>query len=107
MGINAGKLRHLIKFQHDIVTRDATGQKISVWANFRTARAGISPRSSAEAIAGDQIESIGSHRIDCRYIAGITAAMRIKFGTRIFQIVGIVNPDERNQWLEIECREIL
>jgi SPP1 family predicted phage head-tail adaptor len=40
-----------------------------------------------------------------RYRAGITENMRIGYGGRVFQIVGMIDVDERHQWLEIDVEE--
>jgi SPP1 family predicted phage head-tail adaptor len=46
-----------------------------------------------------------SHKIRIRYLASVTPKLRIKFGTRYFDIVSVINPDERNEYLEMMCRE--
>lgn len=40
-----------------------------------------------------------------RYRAGLTQDMRIQYGARIFQVVGMIDVEERHQWLEIDAEE--
>ena len=47
------------------------------------------------------------HRVTIRYRSDVAANMRLLFGSRVFQIVGITNVDERKHTLEISTREEL
>ena len=40
-----------------------------------------------------------------RYLSGIVPKMRVKVGSRIFDILSIINVDERNRELQLMCRE--
>lgn len=42
-----------------------------------------------------------------RYTNGITSKMRIKFGTRLFNIRAVVNIDEKNELLELTAEEFV
>ena len=42
-----------------------------------------------------------THRILIRYRSGITARNRILFGSRIFEVTQVVNPDMRNEHLRL------
>ena len=46
-----------------------------------------------------------SHRVKLRYRADVLPEMRIFYGSRSFAIVGIRNPKERGEFLEILCLE--
>jgi SPP1 family predicted phage head-tail adaptor len=47
-----------------------------------------------------------THNIRMPFRAGITHDMRVKYGDRSFDIKGIVNPEERNIYLDLVCEEI-
>jgi SPP1 family predicted phage head-tail adaptor len=40
-----------------------------------------------------------------RYRTGVTAAMRVVWRSRTFDILGIVNKDERRHFLTLDCQE--
>lgn len=48
-----------------------------------------------------------SHTIRIRYVPGILPTMKIRFGARVFEIRGIINPDEANRCLDMVCDERL
>jgi SPP1 family predicted phage head-tail adaptor len=48
-----------------------------------------------------------SHNIRIRYRAGILHTMTVLFGTRSFEIKGVINPDEGDRWLDMVCNERL
>ena len=51
------------------------------------------------------LEPITTHRITTRYWPNVTADMRLLYGTRIFTILSIINPEERNITLQILAKE--
>ena len=105
--MQAGELRHRI----DIVTpvsgaQDGYGNARETWTTLHaTVPAAIVPTASREVYAGNKIDTIASHIVTIRYIAGITVKMRVKWGSRTFAIVGMVNPEERNVSLDLICQE--
>lgn len=108
--INAGKYRHIVTFQRLKVSQNLYGEtSVNVdgnWEDVLTARVGIFPISGREALLEDVRKGEVSHRIVMRYTEGIDATMRIKFGTRIFEITSPpVNAYERNDELLFFCKE--
>jgi SPP1 family predicted phage head-tail adaptor len=69
--------------------------------------AAIWPVSAKETRENMRVEANVSHNIRIRYRSGITHAMIVVFGTRIFEINGLINIDERNIWLDMVCNEQL
>jgi SPP1 family predicted phage head-tail adaptor len=86
-------------------TSDGLGGVSTAWGTFNTVYASIWPLKGAEYIAAMQTTSEISHKIRIRYLANVTPKLRIKFGTRYFDIQSVINPDERNIYLEMMCRE--
>lgn len=110
--INSGKYRHIVTFQRLREAQNAYGEtsvnEEENWENAFTARVGIFPISGREALGLDSELRTGeiSHRIVLRYIKGVDHKMRIKFGTRIFDITSPpVNNYERNDELLLFCKE--
>ena len=63
--------------------------------------AAIWPIRSGESIKNmrDEVKLTGKIRI--WYTAGITEDMEIHHGSRVYEIKGIINPDEQNMFLDI------
>jgi len=77
----------------------------TTWSTFKTVPASIWPLKGAEYITAMQVTSEISHKIRIRYLADLTPKHRIKWGSRYFDIEAIINPDERNIYFEMMCRE--
>ena len=67
--------------------------------------AAIWPITGSEQIQSMQTDMVISHRIRIRYRGVFRPDWRIKFGNRYFNVVSITNPNERNEWLDVYCKE--
>jgi SPP1 family predicted phage head-tail adaptor len=110
--INAGKYRHIVTFQRQVEVQNEYGEtSVNVddnWEDAFTARVGIFPLSGRELLALESSMRQGeiTHRVVLRFTKGIESKMRIKFGTRIFDIISPpVNNYERDEELLIFCKE--
>ncbi len=104
----AAAMRHKIVVQAESPSVDAGGGQLDPWAtptDFATLRAAVVPLSGREAVKAMQMEDSVSHKITCRYKAGITAKMRVKFRDRFFNIRAVINIEEANRFLEIMADE--
>lgn len=102
--MRAGQLRHRIAIQESTDTPDGAGGFTSSWADIsgmESVPAAIWPLSSKESLDSMKLELSVTHKIRIRYRSGITAKNRIKFGSRYFNIISLINPDERNRILDI------
>ena len=103
--MRSGQLRHPVTIQETSNTGDAYGSNEKVWVDFQKMRAAIWPQKSKEVVVGGKITAINNQTIRIRYIPGVTTAMRVKLGSRVFEILGIKNFEERNRFLDMTCRE--
>lgn len=110
--INAGKYKHIVTFQRLMESRNNYGEidrgSEANWEDFLKARVGIYPISSKEVVQAKMTESEITHRIQMRYNPSIVinSHMRIKYGSRIFDIVSPpINYQEANMEIEMLCKE--
>lgn len=102
----AGDLRHRVTIQAEQRSDDGYGgSSLPTWSTVATVWAEVKPLKGREQLHGQQLEGRVTHRIIMRYRAGVTAANRLLFGTRAFNIRSVVNVDERGRWLEIMAEE--
>lgn len=95
--MQAGKLRHKIIIQTPTETENPdTGELETTWSTFATVWAEILPAVGREFWASKQIVAEITGKIRIRYIAGVNSKMRIKFGSRIFNIIVPINVEEKN-----------
>lgn len=102
---NPVEFRHTIEIEQLSLVANDTGGQDETWTTFTTAWASIKPKIVREVNFAQRIEPRTDHDIRMRYQAGITASMRIKFGTRYFEIKAIRNVDEVNEFLHILAAE--
>lgn len=97
--IRPGDLRHEIEIQVQGTARGDAGEILDSWTTETNGSiwASIKPGSGREFLAAKQINAEITHEIKLWYYpAGLTPAKRILFGTRIFNIIQVMNIEERN-----------
>lgn len=87
-----------------LVANDSGGQ-VETWSTFATVWASLKPKLVKEVNFAQRIEPRVDHEIVIRYRSGLTTKMRVKFGSRYFEIKAIVNEEERNEWIKILATE--
>ncbi len=100
-----GDLRHRIVIQNKIVSRDSMGAEVITWEGWMSAWASIQPLSGREYFQAQQMQSVVDHKITMRYQPGIQSEMRINWNNRNFDILSIINTEERNKELVLMVKE--
>ncbi len=103
--MEAGKLRHLTILQRVTRRQDSAGQPTMTWSSLATVSAEIRPTAVREYRDAKAVTGEVTHEIRIRHYDGLTSKDRVKFGTRIFNIVGISNLDERGIEDMLLCKE--
>lgn len=83
---------------------DGGGGSTGGWTMVAQLWANVAPLSGSDAAQSDAIRSQASHRIIIRRREGITTAMRLRDGTRIYAIGAILDHGRRDR-LELLCRQ--
>ncbi|MCH8155445.1 MAG: phage head closure protein [Proteobacteria bacterium] len=107
-GVKLGALRHRLVIQAERSTGDGGGGQSDPWADpvtVATVWGKVEPLTGAERLRAMQIEDRLSHRIVIRHRPGITPAMRVRFGSRVFNIRAAIDREERGRFLELLCEE--
>lgn len=65
----------------------------------------IQPRSSRERFIAGQTASSETVLIVIRWRGDLSQSMRVKYGTRLYHILGMINVEERSRWIEIDAEE--
>ncbi len=73
-----------------------------VWAAIVPATA-----RDLERLAAGTVLATATHLVTLRYHSGVTTKTRITFGARLFSVVGVVNPEERNIETIALCVEVV
>ena len=100
-----GKLRHRITLQKQVNTVNDYGAAVTTWKNVATVWADVRPLSGREYFSAQQIQSEVTTQIWLRHIEGIKPTMKVKFGKREFEILSVLNTQERDVSLQLMCKE--
>ena len=86
--IVAGKLRQVITYRQKTQTVDDYGGPVETWADFATVRASVAPLIGKDMLNSMAAQSTAEMRINHRYLAGVTSAMRIVWEGAEYEIIG-------------------
>ena len=100
-----GRLRYQVILQTQGGTADGMGGVTATWSNTATIWADIMPISATERTQADKVIGDITHKIIVRHRAITSPNMRILYGTRVFNIVSVVNPDNSSSHLKLMARE--
>jgi SPP1 family predicted phage head-tail adaptor len=103
--MEAGTLNKRIVIQAPTRVSDDMGSFTETWGEIATVWAAMWPLSATETVQSMQTGMTISHRIRIRYRSTFRPSWRLKFGNRYFNIVSILNPSERNEYLDILAKE--
>ena len=103
--MQAAKLRHRITIDTATTTQNSFGEPTASWATTYAAWASIEPLNGRELIQAQQVQSEVTHRVILRHRDSVTPRQRVSFGSRTLEILYVINPDERNERLELLCKE--
>ena len=101
-----GSLQHRVALQQKTVNEDAIKQQSESWTDMSTMWARIEPLSGREYFAARQENAEITAKITIRYRPGINTDLRIVFDGRIFEVLSVVNPEERCKLLILMCKEV-
>jgi len=104
--VRAGELRHPISIEEQVETQDSYGGVVITWNNLLDTRAKIVPVTGGEWYINDQLANTVDHSILIRHPRfDIPYSARIIFNGREFNIVKMLNFEERDMHLVILAKE--
>ncbi len=103
--IEIGKLRDRLNLQQPITLSDGAGGFTTNWSDTAFVWAEIKSLTGRESFYADQYSSKLTHEITIWYKDNVKPKMRFVKGNRVFQIVSVINIEQRNQWLKCLCEE--
>lgn len=103
--MQSGLLRQRLTIQQPSMAQDSYGQTLNTWTDVATVWGEIVPISGREMVIANAMQDSKTHSITIRYISGITPKMRIKYGTRLFDIQSVLDENERHRTLNLSCIE--
>ena len=101
-----GTMRTRLTLEAPVDTTDDTGGVARSYASLAVLWGAVLPASASDRFVAERMEQTITHSVRLRFQAGLTAAMRLRSGARIFFIHGVENIGERSRFLLCHCEEI-
>ena len=104
------RVQHTVSVEQQSTTRDSHGQPTTSWSAYKSnIKVAIEPLRGREFFAAEQYNSDVTTRIRARKsdVTGVTAAMRVNFGGRYFNIHAVVDQDlaDNSGEVQLMCGE--
>jgi len=100
-----GQFRHVVRVEHPTTTADADGGYTSTYvpSNPHEWDCAFAPATTRdfERFAGGTVTAQATHVLRGRYHPGLTTQSRLLFGSRVLNVVAVIDHESRN--LETEC----
>jgi SPP1 family predicted phage head-tail adaptor len=104
MPLAAGRLDKRVTIQTPTRASDDGGGYTTAWADTATVFAAVEPLGGQERFAAQQIKASMTHKVIIRH-RPVNTRQRLLYGTRVFQIESVTDPNERGEMLELFCSE--
>lgn len=103
--MRAGSLDKKVEFQSLTKSKNSFKEVVEEWNKFVEAYVSILPLRGKEYFSSKGVKSEVSHKLQMRYMDGITSDMKIVYGVRTFEIESVINIREENKTLELMLTE--
>lgn len=102
--IDPGKLRERVTIQKPVERRSSIGETTLTWEDFTERWASVESLSAREFLLQGQQRTEITHRVRLRRVEGFTSVMRIVWRDRTFEIISLIDQNNRSEH-EVLCVE--
>ena len=103
--MRSGTLKKRVTIQRRSRSVDEFGGQSPAWQDLATVWASFEPTGGKEGEQSGQVRAVAAFNIGMRYFEGLTAADRLVYNGRIFDIVNINDIEELHREFDITARE--
>lgn len=103
--VTIGDLRHRVSIESANRTSDGGGGASLTWVLVANIWASLVPRNGSEALVLDRVAGAVTYDIWMRYRADVVPAMRLRSGSRTFDVRAVLDVEDRGHWLRCVCEE--
>jgi len=98
-------LSHRLVLEEPVFTADGGGGSSVSWQSIASFWAAIVPSAPSQDVTAERPGAQVRYRVTCRYRGDVKPRQRLRFGSRLLAIDGVIDPDTTKRWIEIHCRE--
>jgi SPP1 family predicted phage head-tail adaptor len=104
--VRAGRLSRRVAYQTSAESRNALNEAFPTWSTVGTYWAEVRGLTGREVYHASQTKAEAPHVLTLRY-PGFrpSPAARFVYGARIFDVISVINVDERNRQVEVLVNE--
>lgn len=100
-----GKLNRRVEILQFHKDRDEFGGEVGEWKAVKKVWASINPVSGSEFLQAQQVSAETVTRITMRYLPWLTVLHRIRYGEKLYEIIGEIDADTAHTTTIINCKE--
>lgn len=100
-----GELRHRIEIQSSSEAADSFGQDVRTWSTYATVWASVEMSSGSEIQVGSSQQALSPYRVIIRYRGDVRPSHRIIYGSRILEVVSVMDVTGYGTHETISCIE--
>jgi SPP1 family predicted phage head-tail adaptor len=104
--MDAGKLTNRVVIERRSTSTDALGQPYTSWTTVATVWAWIAHLNGIEAIKAGADTSLIRTSIRIRWRTDVTAAMRIRHNTDVYEIKAVLPRLQSGDFIDMVCQKI-
>jgi SPP1 family predicted phage head-tail adaptor len=105
--MNPGELNRKITLQKVSISQDSELNTVETWYDIVDVWANCLPKGGREFYRLQTMNNEITKIFKIRYMKNIDPRNRIKFRCRYFEIIDIINVDEKNEELLITCKAVV
>lgn len=105
--VKIADLRHRVLVEEPVRTPDGGGGAIQTWSPIAEVWAAIRPLNGSERVVADTIAGRITHEIWIRWREGVGPHLRLRYGSRIFDLLSVLDVDEQHRFLRCLVEERL
>ncbi|MCE9553425.1 MAG: phage head closure protein [Planctomycetes bacterium] len=96
-------MRDRVTIQRRTTARNSFGEEVATWADIETRWAEVKPVRATEKLRAGQVEAKTTHIVKMRYGSTVRPQDRIVAKGETLEVIGVVNVNNRNRELEVDC----
>lgn len=107
--MDSGTLRHRGRLEKPPATLTSRGQRdrSAAWTYVAEIYFGKRTVAAGEVIRGRQVHAEATHRLTIRYRDDVTPQWRIVEDNRTYELLSVIDPDDRKRTLELDVKELV
>jgi SPP1 family predicted phage head-tail adaptor len=100
-----GAMRDRVKVQSRTTLTSELGEAVADWATDAVRWAKVEPISGGELWRARQVQAESTHTVTLRFYPGLTTRHRIVLGSRVLEILNVIDRDGEGRFSECLCVE--